>query len=258
MKSSKRRDKLQVAAISSLVLVVAAGAYAGAGAVSPNAATKSAKTGTASAKPTTSAKPSPLTAARADLAKGNAKKALTAIEAYLKTNPQSAEGQYLAGEASLKAGDAKTAARYLRTAVRVGKGNAFSQKANALMMKLPKDLMKPRTGSDTRMLASMFGISRMRGDGDEPRPTVIDFYAAWCQPCRSMDKALDKAKQEYGDKISIMKVDIDDPKNEKLVDQYEVSPIPTVVFLNTDGEVVTYTIGYAENNVTDGLKKILQ
>jgi thioredoxin 1 len=243
MKFTRRQANLRLAATSSLALIVGIGAFVGVGAASPKAATP--------------AKPSPLAGARAALAKGNAKKALVDIEAYLKTNPQSPEAQYLAGEASLKAGDAKKAAKYLRTAVRVGKGSAFSQKANALMLKLPKDLQKPRTGAETRMLASMFGISRMRGTADGPVPTVIDFYASWCQPCRSMDKALDKAKQEYGDKISIMKVDIDDPKNEKLVDQYEVSPIPTVVFLNTDGEVVTYTIGYAENNVTDGLKKIL-
>lgn len=243
MKSTRRRTNVKLAAASSLVLAFGIGAFVAAGAVSPKIANPSAS--------------SPLQGVMASLAKGNAKKALADVEVYLQKNPQSAQANYLAGEASFKAGDAKKAAKYLRTAVRLGKGNAYSQKANALMLKLPKHLTKPRTGSDTRMLASMFGISRMRGDGDGPKPTVIDFYASWCQPCRSMDKALDKAKQEYGDKIQIMRVDIDDPKNEKLVDQYEVSPIPTVVFLNTDGEVVTYAIGYAENNVTDGLKKIL-
>jgi len=212
----------------------------------------------AAPKVVTPGKPSPLAGPKATMAKGNFKKALTEIETYLAKNPQSAEGQYLAGEASYKSGDAKKASRYLRSAMRFGKGGVYAQKANSLMMKLPKDLTRPRTGPETRMLASMFGISKLRGDGDEARPTVIDFYAPWCQPCRDMDKVLDKAKKAYGDKISLMKVDIDDPKNEKLVEQYEVSPIPTLVFLNTDGEVVTYTIGYAENNVTDGLKKILE
>ena len=240
MNLKSRRSRLNLAVTSSVAVALGLGTLAGVYAAAPKAAA-----------------PSPLANVKSLLAKNNHNKAIMEIDKYLATNPQSAEGQYLAGEANFKAGNFKKASKCLRTAVRLGKGSQNSIKANALLMKLPKELQSPRTGPDTRMLASLFGLSRLRGDGDSPRPTVIDFYASWCQPCRDMDKALEKAHKTYGEKINIMKVDIDDPKNDKIVEQYEVSPIPTVVFLNTEGEVVTYTIGYAENNVTDGLKKIL-
>ncbi len=238
MKSIGRRSKMQLALSCAVAVTVCA--LASAQAAVPKAAASG-----------------PLAGAKALMAKGSYAKAAEELEKVLKANPKSAEAQYLAGEAYFKAGNAKKARRYLRSAIRDGRGSIIAQKANTLLMKLPSDLVRPRVGPDTRMLASLFGLARTRGDGASPRPTVIDFYAAWCQPCKDMDKALDKVKKDYGEKINIMKVDIDDPKNDKLIDQYEVSPIPTVVFLNSDGEVVTYTIGYAESNVTDGIKKIL-
>lgn len=253
MKSIGRRSTLKlnmsVAVTSSVALAVGLGVLAGADAAGPKAA------GPKAARPAASA--SPLSSAKALMTKGSYQKAILEIDKYIAAHPESAEAQYLAGEASFKSGNAKKSARHLRAAVRLGKGSVYSQRANALMMKLPREITRPRTGPETRMLASMFGISTLRGDGGDARPTVIDFYASWCQPCKDMDRALEKAKQEYGEKITIMKVDIDDPKNDKLIEQYEVSPIPTVVFLNSEGEVVTYAIGYAENNVTDGLKKVL-
>jgi len=240
MNLKSRRSRLNLAVTSSVAVALGLGTLAGVFAATPQTAA-----------------PSPIANVKSLLVKNNYNKAIMEIDKYLATNPQSAEGQYLAGEANFKAGNLKKSGKYLRAAVRLGKGSPSAIKANALLMKLPKDLQSPRTGPDTRMLASLFGLSRTRGDGDAPRPTVIDFYASWCQPCRDMDKALQKAEKTYGEKITVMRVDIDDPKNDKIVDQYEVSPIPTVVFLNSEGEVVTYTIGYAENNVTDGLKKIL-
>jgi thioredoxin 1 len=240
MNLKSRQSSLKLAVTASVAMALTVGTLAGVFAAAPKAAA-----------------PSPLANVKSLLAKNDNNKAIMEIEKYLATNPQSAEGNLLAGEANFKAGNFKKASKCLRAAVRLGKGSPNSVKANAFLLKLPKDLQSPRTGPDTRLLASMFGLSRLRGDGDTPKPTVIDFYASWCQPCRDMDKALEKAQKTYGGKLNIMKVDIDDPKNDKIVDQYEVSPIPTVVFLNTDGEVVTYTIGYAENNVTDGLKKIM-
>lgn len=204
------------------------------------------------------AAPQGLPATKALLAKGQYKAAIPSLEKLLVANPNSAECQYLIGDAYFKTGDHKKARKHLRQAVRLGRGSAFAQKANLALMKLPHDFTKPRTGSDTRMLASMLGISKKRGAGDSNHPTVIDFYASWCNPCKEMDKVLEKARQEYGEKITILKVDVDDPKNDQIIDQYEVSPIPTVVFLNADGEVVTYSVGYSgPNNVNTGIKKIL-
>ena len=110
----------------------------------------------------------------------------------------------------------------------------------------------------TRFLASLFGFGRDRAAGKSPTPTVIDFYANWCHPCKKLDQSLTVISKKYGDKIKIMRVDVDDPKNDQIVDQYEVSPIPTVIFLNTDGEVVDYSIGYSgEKGLTKGIQKIL-
>lgn len=183
-----------------------------------------------------------------------ATKALTEAKAGEK---KTAEYHYLMGVCASRKKEYRKARKHLRIAIRLGKGSKISQNANREIMKVPASLIKPRTGVATRLLASLFGLSRDRGTG-APIPTVIDFYASWCTPCKKLEQDLSSISKQYGDRLRIMRVDVDDPKNEKMIDQYEISPIPTVIFLNTDGEVVDYSIGYSgQSSINRGIKKIL-
>lgn len=192
------------------------------------------------------------------LKKGDFSKAVKSFESAVKESPQSCEANFLLGESYCKVKNFGKAKQAYRAAIRVGRGSDHAQKANVALMKLPRNLVAPRSGPRTRMLISMLGIARERSATGEAKPTVIDFYASWCQPCRQLETVMEKVKSQYGDKVSFMRVDVDDPNNERLIDQYEVSPIPTVIFLNPEGEVVTFTIGFSgESGVTEALEKIL-
>ena len=71
-------------------------------------------------------------------------------------------------------------------------------------------------------------------------PVVVDFFATWCNPCRLQTPILHEFKEEMGDKVKVLKVDVD--QNEKVAYDYKISSIPTIcVFKN--GELKEKTIG---------------
>ncbi len=181
------------------------------------------------------------------------------LEAKVLADPKNAESQLLLGQAYLKSKNALKAREHFRLAVRLGHGSASAQKANLALMGMPSQMIKPKTGPQTRMIAAMLGLGRTRGMGGAALPTVIDFYADWCQPCKQLDSALAKVKSNYGERVTFMRVDVDDPNSQPLMDQYEVSPIPTMVFLNPEGEVSSYSIGFtSESNISSSINKILK
>ena len=57
--------------------------------------------------------------------------------------------------------------------------------------------------------------------------TLVDFFATWCGPCKMMHPVLEQIKNDLGDKIRIIKVDVD--KNEALSMQYRIQSIPTLM-----------------------------
>src|SRR3954453_9392103 len=71
-------------------------------------------------------------------------------------------------------------------------------------------------------------------------PVLVDFWADWCGPCRMMAPMLDQIAAEYGEKITVVKLNIDE--NPEIADKYKVMSIPFLsVFVN--GEIVKEIVG---------------
>jgi thioredoxin 1 len=65
----------------------------------------------------------------------------------------------------------------------------------------------------------------------EPRPVVVDFYATWCGPCKAQAPILEQVASELGDRVKIIKIDVD--QNNHLASRYNVQSVPTLmVFKN--------------------------
>ena len=56
---------------------------------------------------------------------------------------------------------------------------------------------------------------------------LVDFFATWCQPCKMMHPVLESIKQQLGDSIRIIKVDVD--KYQQTAAQYRVQSVPTLM-----------------------------
>ena len=65
--------------------------------------------------------------------------------------------------------------------------------------------------------------------------TLVDFFATWCGPCKMMHSVLEQLKDEMGESIRIIKVDVD--KNEKLSENYRIQSVPTMILFR-GGEIV--------------------
>jgi thioredoxin 1 len=59
------------------------------------------------------------------------------------------------------------------------------------------------------------------------KPVLIDFFATWCGPCKMLGPILKEVKDSLGDRVSIIKIDVD--KNQQISSQYQVRGVPTMI-----------------------------
>ena len=75
---------------------------------------------------------------------------------------------------------------------------------------------------------------------ESARPVLVDFWAEWCGPCRMVSPILDEISVEYADKISIVKVNVDNEP--ALAEKYGITGIPALQVFKA-GELVLSMVG---------------
>lgn len=86
-------------------------------------------------------------------------------------------------------------------------------------------------------------------------PVMVDFWAAWCMPCKMISPAVEKISNEWGEKIKVGKLNVDE--NPSIAGKYGIMGIPAVLFFK-NGNFVDQVVGAVPKRVLEEkVKKIL-
>lgn len=95
--------------------------------------------------------------------------------------------------------------------------------------------------------------------GSNQKPTVVDFWAPWCENCKYFAPTMAQIHSEYGNKVNFIMVNADEPGSWNIIEEFGVDAIPHMAFIDEKGSVETALIGVVSGKAIrmdlDGLIK---
>ncbi|MCD7795483.1 MAG: thioredoxin [Alistipes sp.] len=109
---------------------------------------------------------------------------------------------------------------------------AFAQQPSETKKQQPMKAIELTTAEFQKQIYDYRANPEWKYEGD--LPAVIDFYAAWCGPCKMMAPVMETLAEEYSGKIRVYKVDVD--KEKRLAAMFHIRSIPSFLFIPLNGE----------------------
>lgn len=80
-------------------------------------------------------------------------------------------------------------------------------------------------------------------------PVIMDFSATWCPPCQQFKPIFEEAKDRYSGQIEFKTIDVDAEK--ELAQQFNITSIPAIVFIDAEGNEINRIIGFTDKDSFD-------
>jgi acylglycerol lipase len=204
-----------------------------------------------------------LSSAITKLVAGQYADAQKSLEQLALSEPMSGEVHYWLGLAYLKTKQPLLARKQFVRSIALGKGSHTAKQANNYLLNMTDGGSRPVGAStssqspEVALAAKMFKADTQDLTGG--KPAVLAFYAKWCEQCDKLDNLFKHGESMFNGQIKFLKIDVDDQKNQRLVKDFKIGPIPTLIYLKKDGTVVSTSIGESGFvNFADGLSALVR
>lgn len=87
------------------------------------------------------------------------------------------------------------------------------------------------------------------------RPSIVDFYADWCGPCRALGPVLEEVSREYAGKVDVFKVNVDQAP--EVAQAFGVNGVPTLLFIPKEGKPAFAVGALPKNRITEAIASVL-